>query len=74
MKLRLLSELKLTRGVSRWLEKVYEFSNTGAKMLIIAWRELGFLDEGRYLDWIREGGMLESIGLNGEDDDTMVLE
>lgn len=49
-----------------WLEREYEFRSSRAKMLVVAWRELGFLDEGRYLDWVRAGGMLEHSELGGE--------
>ncbi|KAK3700916.1 hypothetical protein LTR37_015719 [Vermiconidia calcicola] len=48
-----------------WLENEYEFRSTRAKMLVVAWRELGFLDEGRFLGWVREGGMFEGEGNEG---------
>ncbi|KAK3705694.1 hypothetical protein LTR37_013137 [Vermiconidia calcicola] len=48
-----------------WLENEYEFRSTRAKMLVVAWRELGFLDEGRFWGWVRAGGMFEGFE-NGE--------
>ena len=49
----------LMHNLNRWLENAHGFSSTRAKLLIVVWRELGFLDEGRYLDWVMAGGMLE---------------
>lgn len=46
----------------QWLEKVYDFKVSRAKVLVTAWRELGFLDEARYLPWVKAGGVFESIG------------
>lgn len=52
-----------------WLEKVYDMRSQRAKLMIVAWKELGFLDERRYMDWVNAGGMLEEIGLLGEESD-----
>ena len=51
------------------LEEVYELRSWRAKHLVVVWKELGFLDEGRYLEWVKAGGMLESLGWEGESEE-----
>lgn len=66
-----------------WLAKVYpdQLGATKAKLLAVAWQELGFLDEGRYLGWVKAGGMLaENFGQgeeydgDGEHDEVLEIE
>lgn len=60
------SRVRSEHAHKEWLERAHDFKSSRAKMLITAWRELGFLDEGRYLDWVRAGGMLENAELGGD--------
>ena len=52
-----------------WLEREYEFRTSRAKGLVIGWREMGFLDEWRYGEWVRAGGIFEQIGDEGSEDE-----
>lgn len=46
-----------------WLENEHKFKTTQAKTLVVGWRVLGFLDESRYLGWVREGwGADDEVG------------
>ena len=53
----------------RWLESTYEIRARRAKCLVTCWREFGFLDESRYLDWVRAGGMFEDAAVGEPDED-----
>ena len=46
----------------QWLENYYDFPNQRARRVVAAWREMGYLDESRFLDWVRAGGVFERIG------------
>lgn len=48
-----------------YLENEYGFGSSRARMLVVAWRELGFLDEGWFVHWVGCGGMLEDWRLGG---------
>ena len=52
-----------------WLEREYEFGRGRAKVLVVGWRVLGFLEEGRYVEWIRAGGIGMGIGEEEEEEE-----
>lgn len=49
-----------------WLERNHGMRHTKAKMLVVAWRELGFLDEAWFVGWIRKGGVLADGEVGGQ--------
>lgn len=51
--------VRTERAHLHWLEKTYGLKWTQSKRLVVCWRLFGFLDEGRFLDWVRAGGMFE---------------
>ena len=53
----------------RWLEGTYGLRHSRAKALVLCWKEFGFLDEGRFLDWVRAGGMFEGAEVGEPDED-----
>jgi hypothetical protein len=53
----------------RWLENTYEMRARRAKCLVTCWKEFGFLDESRYLDWVRAGGMFEDAPVGEPDEE-----
>ena len=52
----------------KWLELQYEVRPRRAKCLVECWKELGFLDERRYLGMVRAGGVFEGCDVEGESD------
>ncbi|KAK5167015.1 uncharacterized protein LTR77_007744 [Saxophila tyrrhenica] len=42
-----------------WMGDHYKWKATRAKLLIIGWKEMGFLDESWYVHWIKKGGVFE---------------
>ncbi|KAI6868790.1 hypothetical protein KC323_g2948 [Hortaea werneckii] len=51
-----------------WVVEETKWKVSRARRLVVGWRVLGFLDERRFLPWLREGGMLEGVGRReGED-------
>ena len=51
-----------------WVVEETKWKVSRARRLVVGWRVLGFLDERRFLPWLREGGMLEGVGgREGED-------
>ncbi|KAF2485448.1 hypothetical protein BDY17DRAFT_322289 [Neohortaea acidophila] len=49
-----------------WLEKAYSMRKSRAHLVVVAWKELGFLDEQRFKAWVKAGGMFET---SSEDED-----
>ena len=49
------ARVRTERAHQVWLENEYKLKNNQARTLVIGWRVLGFLDEGRYARWVREG-------------------
>lgn len=47
--------VRTERAHQVWLETAYKCRTTQARTLVIGWRVLGFLDETRYLGWVRDG-------------------
>jgi hypothetical protein len=52
-----------------WLVNTHEMRSHRAKCLVTCWKEFGFLEEGRYLDWVRAGGMFEDGEVEDPDRD-----
>lgn len=48
-----------------WLERHQGMRHTKAKILVVAWRELGLLDEEWFVEWVKRGGMLADGELGG---------
>lgn len=44
-----------------WLVQETRWRQTKAKRLLLAWHVLGFLDEKRFLPWLKAGGTLEEV-------------
>lgn len=52
-----------------WLVEEMKWKVSRARRLVVGWRILGFLEERRFLPWLREGGMLEKVGRRESEDD-----
>ncbi|RMY93336.1 hypothetical protein D0862_09242 [Hortaea werneckii] len=58
-----------------WLVEEMKWKVGRARRLVLGWRILGFLEERRFLPWLREGGMLEKVGRREtEEDDVVVID
>ncbi|KAK5123536.1 hypothetical protein LTR85_002574 [Meristemomyces frigidus] len=49
-----------------------KLKSSKAKRLVIAWRILGFLDERKFLPWLKAGGMLEEVAEQVEEEEVEV--
>lgn len=51
--------MDIARDHQTWLEDGFLLAPTRAKKLVLGWRELGLLDETKFLPWAKDGGLLE---------------
>ncbi|RMY38536.1 hypothetical protein D0865_13066 [Hortaea werneckii] len=56
-----------------WLVEEMKWKVSRARRLVVGWRILGFLEERRFLPWLREGGMLEKVGRRETEEDEVVV-
>ncbi len=52
-----------------WLMDTYKLTSQRARCLVTCWQEFGFLEEGRFLDWVRAGGMFEDGDVEEPDEE-----
>ena len=49
------NRVRTERAHQVWLEQEYKMRTTAARALVIGWRVLGFLEEARFVGWVKEG-------------------
>jgi hypothetical protein len=52
-----------------WVVAEFGWQQMKARKLVNGWREMGWLEEQRFLPWLQAGGMFEEIGEEAEEDE-----